>query len=112
VKGGGALVVGFSTLGALAGKASAATRAANDPVPAPADYLPNQAAVDSWIRLNSDNTVTVTTGQGEYGTGTPTGVLMIAAEELNMSMSQMIYVRPDTWVEAAAAERAPGSRSE
>jgi nicotinate dehydrogenase subunit B len=100
VKGGGALVVGFSTLGALAGKASAATRAANDPVPAPADYLPNQAAVDSWIRLNSDNTVTVTTGQGEYGTGTPTGVLMIAAEELNMSMSQMIYVRPDTWVEA------------
>jgi CO/xanthine dehydrogenase Mo-binding subunit len=93
LKGGGALIVGFSLGGAaLAGRASAA--------PSPAGYLPNQAAVDSWIVLNPDNTVTVTTGQGEYGQGTTTAVLMIAAEELNMDMSQMRYLRPDTWVEA------------
>jgi nicotinate dehydrogenase subunit B len=100
LKGGGALVVGFSLAGsALAGKASAAT-APNDPVPSAAGYLPNQATVDAWLRLNADNTVTVTSGQGEWGQGTPTALLMIVAEEMNMSMSQMSYNKVDSWVEA------------
>ncbi|HEY4347082.1 MAG TPA: molybdopterin cofactor-binding domain-containing protein [Gaiellaceae bacterium] len=107
VKGGGALVVGFSALGAMAGKASA-----NQIVPPVADhpsqgtfaqrtaanYLPNLNSVDSWITLNADNTVTVAHGETELGHGTPTGILMLVAEEMNMDMTQMYYAHPESWL--------------
>jgi nicotinate dehydrogenase subunit B len=85
VKGGGALVVGFSLAGAgLAGKASAA------PAASPAGYNPSLTALDSWLRINADNTVNVLTSQGDPGNGISTGFLMVAAEELDVDMSQMI----------------------
>jgi CO/xanthine dehydrogenase Mo-binding subunit len=84
VKGGGALVVGFSLAGAsVAGKAAAAA-------PSPAGYNPSLTQLDSWIRINPDNTVNVLTSQGDPGNGISTGFLMIAAEELDVDMSQMI----------------------
>ena len=50
LKGGGALVVGFSMLGSgLAGKATAAAT--------PAGYLPDPSQVDSWFTVLADNTV-------------------------------------------------------
>jgi CO/xanthine dehydrogenase Mo-binding subunit len=54
--------------------------------------------VDVWLTVNADNTVTVTHGETETGTGTPTGILAVVAEEMNMSMSQMWYARPETWM--------------
>jgi CO/xanthine dehydrogenase Mo-binding subunit len=78
LKGSGALVVGFSLAGAVNGKASAA-------------YLPDPSQVDSWLRVNDDNTVTITTSQVELGQGIATGFMMIAAEELDLSMEQMRY---------------------
>ena len=53
VKGGGALIVGFSTLASTAGKASAAN--ANTPFNkrTSADFLPDQTQVDSWITINA-----------------------------------------------------------
>ena len=48
--------------------------------------------------MNGDNTVTVTFGSPDWGHGLYTGVSMIVAEELDMDMSQMHYLRPDTWV--------------
>ena len=84
VKGGGALVVGFSLAGAAtAGKAAAAA--------SPAGYNPPLNRIDSWLRVNADNTVALLTSQGEVGQGISTGFLMIAAEELDMDLSQMIY---------------------
>ncbi len=84
VKGGGALVVGFSVIGAgVAGKAAAAA-------PSEAGYNPPLTRLDSWIRINADNTVNVLTSQGDPGNGISTGFLMVAAEELDMDMSQMI----------------------
>src|SRR6185312_13726560 len=75
VKGGGALIVGFSTLASTVGTAQAAN--ANTPFGqrTPADFLPDQTQIDSWITLNADNTVTVTHGETELGHGTPTGIL-------------------------------------
>ena len=65
VKGGGAMVVGFSLAGAaLAGKASAAF-----PAPSPAGYNPSLTKLDSWLRINADNTATLLTSQGEVGRG-------------------------------------------
>jgi nicotinate dehydrogenase subunit B len=84
VKGGGALVVGFSLGGsALAGKAAAAA-------PTAAGYNPPLTQLDSWIRINADNTVNVLTSQGDPGNGISTGFLMVAAEELDVELSQMI----------------------
>jgi CO/xanthine dehydrogenase Mo-binding subunit len=85
VKGGGALVVGFSLGGAaFAGKAAAAT------TPSPEGYNPPLTKLDSWIRVNADNTVNVLTSQGDPGNGISTGFLMVAAEELDVDLSQMI----------------------
>ena len=87
VKGGGALVVGFSLAGsALAGRASAAA-------PTAAGYLPDVNEVDSWITIGADNTVTLKTSQIEVGNGITTGFLQVLAEELDLDMSQMYYGR-------------------
>jgi hypothetical protein len=68
----------------------------------PQDYL-NQVAgianVDAWLTVNADNTVTVTHGETEVGHGTPSGILMIVAEEMNMGMDQMWYARPESWLQ-------------
>ena len=64
VKGGGALIISFSALGA-AGAASAAT--GNTPFTArtPNDFLPDLQQVDSWIAITTDNRVIVTHGEPE-----------------------------------------------
>src|SRR5581483_9080587 len=99
VKGGGALIVGFSLAG-TAGKAQAAN--ANTPFGqrSPADFLPDPFQIDSWITVNADNTVTVTHGETELGHGTPTGILMLVAEELDMNMSQMHFAHVESWLQA------------
>jgi CO/xanthine dehydrogenase Mo-binding subunit len=91
LKGGGALIVGFSLLGsAWSGKA----RAADSPFASNGPY--DHYQVDSWITINADNTASIKSGAILQGTGSDTGILMIAAEELDMDMSQMLYVDDDT----------------
>ncbi|HEY6055659.1 MAG TPA: molybdopterin cofactor-binding domain-containing protein [Gaiellaceae bacterium] len=91
VKGSGALVVGFSLAGAAtAGRASAGS--ARGQIVGP----PDANAVDSYLEINADNTVTLKIGKVELGQGAPTGLLMIAAEELDMDLSQFHIVRHDT----------------
>src|SRR5262245_57297935 len=92
VKGGGALIVGFSLAGAaVAGKADSAA-------PTSAGYNPDQTQVDSFLTLNSDNTWTIKWGQPEWGHGATTGISMLVAEELDVGMDQVSYPAPDTWV--------------
>jgi CO/xanthine dehydrogenase Mo-binding subunit len=91
VKGGGALIVGFSALGAsLAGKA----QAADSPYASNGPY--DQFQIDSWITINADNTASIKSGSISQGTGSTTGILMIAAEELDMDFSQVSHVQSDT----------------
>src|SRR6478672_9636324 len=91
VKGGGALIVGYSVLGAgLAGRA----QAADSPFASNGPY--DQFQVDSWIQVNADNTASIKTGGIRQGTGSDTGLMMIAGEELNMEMGQLIFVDADT----------------
>ena len=86
VKGGGALIVGFSVVGA--GLDSRAEAAHSPYASAPID----QFQVDSWITVNADNTASIRTGGILQGTGSDTGLMMIAGEELNMDMSQLEFV--------------------
>jgi len=91
VKGGGALIVGFSLLGAgLSRKAGAA---GVDPY---ASNGVDQFQIDSWIQIHADNTATLLTGGIRQGTGSDTGLLMIAGEELDMDMSQLEFVMAGT----------------
>ena len=95
LKGGGALVVSYGT---LAGAASAAT--GNTPFSArtPADYAPDLNAVDTWLAITADNKVIITHGEPEFA-GTPTGILMLAAEELDITdMGMMVYAHPESWL--------------
>jgi CO/xanthine dehydrogenase Mo-binding subunit len=92
LKGGGALLVGFSVLGTGAGRALAAADPNQFASFGPAD----SSAIDSWIVINGDNTASVKLGKVELGQGSMTGLLMIAAEELNMDMGQMQPIVNDT----------------
>jgi nicotinate dehydrogenase subunit B len=89
VKGGGAMVVGFSVAGGLlAGKADGATaRATAGP--------PDAAQIDSWVAVHEDNTATIYFGKINI-TGTNTGLLQIAAEELDLTMEQVKETVVDT----------------
>ncbi len=112
VKAGGALVVGFSALGALgAGKAQGATGNTPFALRGPGDFLPDLNAVDSWIAVRADNSVIVTHGETELGHGTPTGILMLVAEEMNTNMDQMIYAHPETWLNATGGGGGSGGIS-
>jgi len=106
---GGALVVSYS---ALAGKAQAATGNTPFGQRGPGDYLPDLNAVDSWIAITTDNKVIVTHGETELGHGTPTGILMLVAEELDTSMDQMVYAPPETWLNATGGGGGSGGISQ
>jgi CO/xanthine dehydrogenase Mo-binding subunit len=91
LKGTGALVIGFSIAGsAVAGKASAA--ATRGDVAGP----PDPGRIDSWLQINADNTATIYIGKVELGQGSPTALLQIAAEELDLDFSQVQKARVDT----------------
>jgi CO/xanthine dehydrogenase Mo-binding subunit len=93
LKGGGALIVGFGVLGAAAGAKTASGQI--DPYESYGPF--DQGVVDSWLAIHSDNTATLKAGKVELGQGTLTGLLMIAAEELDLSMAQMNpLINPDT----------------
>jgi CO/xanthine dehydrogenase Mo-binding subunit len=92
VKGGGAMIVGFSILSG--GVGARVAKAAEDPFASNAPYDPS--LIDSWIRVHADNSATLLTGRIEFGQGSATGFLQIAAEELDMDVSQLRFVYPDT----------------
>ncbi|MGD0025224.1 MAG: molybdopterin cofactor-binding domain-containing protein, partial [Xanthobacteraceae bacterium] len=83
---GGALIVGFSMAGPLLGRFAAPAGAA----------APEPAMLDAWIAVHADNTATIFMGKVELGQGTTTGMLQIAAEELDLDMSQLSAARIDT----------------
>src|SRR5579884_227233 len=110
LKGGGALIVSFSALGA-AGTAQAASGNTPFGQRTPNDFLPNLQAIDSWLAITPDNNVIVTHGETEFA-GTPTGILMLVAEELNITdMSMMVYAHPETWLNATGGGGGSGGIS-
>ncbi len=57
---------------------------------------PDPKQVDTWLAIHADNTATVYIGFAELGQGNSTALLQVAAEELDMEMSQLKTVRLDT----------------
>ena len=85
LKGGGALIVGFTFAGLPSGAARAAAATSPDP-----------SLIDSWVAVHADNTATVYYGKCELGQGNTTGMLQIAGEELDLDIGQLSTVRLDT----------------
>ena len=91
LKTGGALVVGFTlappTFAQNPGQVTGAPNGAAQPS---ADQL------DTWIAIHGDNTATVFIGHCELGQGVTTTLLQIAAEELDLDMSQVKSIGLET----------------
>jgi nicotinate dehydrogenase subunit B len=85
LKAGGALIVGFPLRGLLHGQERGT-------IAGP----PDAKQVDTWLAIHADNTATVYIGFAELGQGASTALLQVAAEELDMDMSQIKTVRLDT----------------
>ncbi len=90
VKGGGMMIVGLSLAGGLGGKAEGAI----DPWASPGPGNPN--SVDSFLAIHSDNTASLRSGRIELGQGATSGLMILAAEELNMDVSQLVHIPFDT----------------
>ncbi len=89
LKGGGALIVGFSLTGAaVTAEASGAPPDASLPI--------DVDQVDSYLTVHPDNTVTVYHSVMERGQGSGTGMLQIAAEELDVGMHQISHAPLDS----------------
>lgn len=90
LKAGGALVVAFSSAGAMAEKLLAQ---------GPPGFRmpgPDPRQIDTWLAIHADNSATVYIGYVELGQGSTTSLLQISAEELDFDLSQVRTVRVDT----------------
>ena len=95
LKAGGALVIGFSMRGILAGPALGAEDTGVIVRGATAGP-PDPKQIDTWLAIHEDNTATVYIGYVELGQGSTTSLLQIAAEELDLDMSQVSTIPLDT----------------
>jgi nicotinate dehydrogenase subunit B len=70
------------------------------PLPPVSQDLPSSLKqtpdLDSWIRIHTDGTITVTTGKAELGQGIKTAVMQIAAEELDVAPARIRVISSDT----------------
>ena len=58
--------------------------------------LMEQSDLDAWIRINTDETITVFSGKVEFGQGLMTALAQIAADELDVSLERIRMVMGDT----------------
>jgi CO/xanthine dehydrogenase Mo-binding subunit len=88
VKAGGALVVGAFALRSTPLSSAASPLVSISP--------PDPAQADSYLAIHADNTASVKSGRVELGQGSSTGLLLLVAEELDMHVDQLTFVRHDT----------------
>ena len=81
------LVVGFSL---------SPLPAALLPSKAQAASLDSELAVDSWLAIDHQNTLTIYSGKVELGTGIETAFTQIVADELYMDLDDIEFVQGDT----------------
>jgi nicotinate dehydrogenase subunit B len=88
LKGGGALLVGFSALGAgFAGSTKAA---------GPSFALVDPGQLDSWLQIDATGKVTAFSGRVDQGQGKDTAYAMTIAEELDIPFDSVTMVMGDT----------------
>jgi nicotinate dehydrogenase subunit B len=85
------------SLGVVVASFALAPRAAFNQAPGTLPFsLRNNKKLEGWIRLESDETVTVFTGKAELGQGILTALAQIAADELDVGFEKIRMVGADT----------------
>jgi len=87
LKAGGALLIGFAIRDTARGKGPEGVAMVTGP------DQPDPNRLDTWIAIHADNTATIFIGFVELGQGCTTALLQMAAEELDLSMSQVKSIR-------------------
>ena len=87
LKAGGALLIGFGIRGVARAQAADGVALVTGP------DQPDPNRLDTWIAIHADNTATIFIGFVELGQGCSTALLQLAAEELDLAMSQVKTVR-------------------
>ncbi len=90
LKSAGSLIVTFTLLPQHSQAADAATAATAHAKSVATD------AVDGFIEIHPDNTVTIYSGKVDLGTGVRTAITQIAAEQLDMPLSAVTVIQGDT----------------
>lgn len=105
LKGGGALIVGFSFAGALVGSlgstalaASSSSSSSASKAPALTGDLATTPELDAWLAVRPNNTVEIYQSKVELGEGEITAIQQIAADELYLSFDNAIMHRTETLV--------------
>ena len=88
--GGGALIVSFAMSDGFAQDQAAPA------APKPPGSLATSPYLDSWIRIDADGGITVSTGKAEIGQGFKTAFQQIAAEQLDVPFASLKVVTADT----------------
>src|SRR5262249_35760287 len=96
VRGGGALIVGFSLAGPLAAAARAASAGNARSALGGAYPVIDFGQLDSWIAIRPDSTVTVFTGHVDIGTGSETAFMQVVADELYVPVGAITMVMGHT----------------
>lgn len=87
LKAGGALLIGFGI------RAAARAQQADGVAVVLGPDQPDPNSLDTWIAIHADNTATIFIGFVELGQGCSTALLQLAAEELDLAMSQVKSIR-------------------
>ena len=90
LKTGGCLLIGLTLGRKASGQASDYVAFATGP------DQPDMNQLDTWLAIHADNTATIFIGFTELGQGCSTALLQIAAEELDLDMSQVKTERLET----------------
>jgi CO/xanthine dehydrogenase Mo-binding subunit len=92
LKGGGALIVSFSSIASLGGRLTSA----QGPFGTQDQRVARQ--VDSWLAIDAEGLVTAYTGKAELGQGIYTAQMQLVAEELSVPLSRVRLIQCDTAV--------------
>ena len=87
LKAGGALLIGFAIRDTARGQGPEGVAMVTGP------DQPDPNRLDTWIAIHADNTATIFIGFVELGQGCTTALLQMAAEELDLAMSQVKSIR-------------------
>jgi len=74
----------------------ASEQSMTDPMSALPRTLVQTPDLDSWVRVNTDGTITLFTGKVELGQDIRTSIAMIGADELDVSLERIQIVMADT----------------
>ncbi|MCE7030189.1 xanthine dehydrogenase family protein molybdopterin-binding subunit [Jiella avicenniae] len=92
--GGGALILSFSLAPRSAlSQSEEAQVSGTGPLPGSLSDFPY---LDSWIRIDEDDSITVFTGKAELGQGIRTALIQVAAEQLDVDFSRVVLETADT----------------